>query len=342
MSNSSKNKRTTPTILTVAKYAQVAPSTVSLYLSNPDRVSAKRQEKIQQAIDALDYTLNRSAGSLAARNNRLIAVIVPSVSNAFFAMAIKSMQDTCESMGYSMLLAMTDYDAQREIDQLRTLLQWAPAGIVLTGKKHHPKAFEMLTKVNCQMGQLWEIGGNKIKLQVGIDHLKVGEVLATHLHQMGIKKPLYLGTRMRSDWRAHSRYQGAKAYFGQHHLELDLLEVSTPHSVFEVGEQFVAHLKNNPQIDALISSNDELALAVLLGLKRAKYDVPGQIKVASFGDLNFSSATDPPLTTVTFPKSKIGEIMIRNLIARIEQPTSSFMRIDTGFDLIPRKSSASI
>lgn len=334
-------KNTPPTILTVANHAQVAASTVSLYLNNPERVSAKKSEKIQQAIQFLEYTPNRSAGSLAAKNNRIIAVLVPSVSNSFFALAVKSMQETCEKHNYSMLLGITDHNEHREIDLLRTLMQWSPTGIVLTGKNHHPRVFDMLKKSQAVVGQLWEIGGTKIKLQVGIDHIHVGEVLAEHLIQVNAQHPLYLGIRMNSDWRSNSRHQGAKKCFALHGTELNILEMSPDLSMIENGDLLISYLKKNPETDALISSNDELALAASLALQRNHYKIPNNIKIVSFGDLSFSGAITPPLTTITFPKSKIGTLMIEHLISRIQNPDDTFLRINTGFDLIARKSSSS-
>ncbi|MCP9761249.1 LacI family transcriptional regulator [Aquitalea sp. S1-19] len=85
-----RNRRGTQrtTMLDVAKQANVSPSTVSLYLRKPDAVSEKLREKVRQVIEGLHYVPNRMAGSLAAAKSRTIAVIIPSISNNFFARTV--------------------------------------------------------------------------------------------------------------------------------------------------------------------------------------------------------------------------------------------------------------
>src|SRR5690606_1004643 len=98
----------------VARAAGVAPSTVSRVVNKPGLVSPKTTAHVQAVIDALGYVPNLLAGGLASRRTRLIAAVVPTVSNVMFAQMVQSLGDTLSDAGYEVLLGLSGYDQQRE------------------------------------------------------------------------------------------------------------------------------------------------------------------------------------------------------------------------------------
>ncbi|NDV88987.1 LacI family DNA-binding transcriptional regulator [Aurantimonas aggregata] len=122
----------------VAEAANVSPSTVSLYLRRPKAVSKKAGAAIANAIETLGYVPNLMAGGLAAARSRVVGVIVPSMSNAFFAQTASALQAILSARGFQIMFGNTDYDEEAEFDLVRAYLSWSPSALVLTGLYHSP------------------------------------------------------------------------------------------------------------------------------------------------------------------------------------------------------------
>ncbi|MGL6069789.1 LacI family DNA-binding transcriptional regulator [Craterilacuibacter sp.] len=328
-------------MMDVASLANVSPSTVSLYLRKSEAVSGKLRDKVQQAIDALHYVPNRIAGSLAAAKSNTIAVIIPSISNSFFARTVEAMQSISEKAGYSLLLGNSGFNIQREEELVRTFLQWSPAGVILTGCDHTDNTIGMLEAADIPVGQMWDLGEPSFGLQVGFDNQSVGRIALQHLHQGGCKRVIYMGSRLNIDRRARYRadgYANEVMRLGLHTpCILDL--PNNDQVVAEAGKAIATALAKDPLIDGVICSNDSLALGVLLEAQRRNIKVPERLSVIGFGDLDFAECTIPPLSTIRPHRNTIGRELMQAIIQRCEAPINTEwpdLTMDVGFELIPR------
>lgn len=328
----------------VAHKAKVSPSTVSLYLRQPESVSPKLGKKIQQSIDELKYVPNRFAGTLATTRSKILCVLIPSISNTFFARSVQVMQQACAQAGYTLLIGNTNFLKEQEEELVRTFLQWSPSGIILTGKHHSEETIAMLESSGVVVGQMWDIGtdGYQAGLEVGFDHQLVGELSARHLYQSGCKKVVFLGGDLGVDIRAKIRadsYSETARTLGKH--EPIILNISTQSSIAEAGRVMMAALVNDPSIDGVICSNDNLALGVLMESLRRNISVPERLSVIGFGDLAFADAAVPTLTTIHPDSERIGLELVNRVLERCQLPEDNEFEdetIDVGFTLIPRES----
>ena len=111
----------------VAERAGVSTATVSRALSDPHRVQSKTRARVQEAIDALGYAPNFAAKSLRTLRTRKIIVMIPDVSNPFFAEVLRGAEDAAEDAGYS-VLRMWNVDVLKEIDAVCAAILAAPEG----------------------------------------------------------------------------------------------------------------------------------------------------------------------------------------------------------------------
>ena len=109
-----------PTIIDVARHAGVSKSTVSRVLQGDGPVSQQSQEAVWQAIAVLGYEQNAVASSLRTDRTWTIMLATPDITNPFWATVARGVQDTMEAAGYSVVLANSDWDANRERLFLRT------------------------------------------------------------------------------------------------------------------------------------------------------------------------------------------------------------------------------
>ena len=126
------------------KLAGVSPITVSRVLNRPELVTRATIEQVRQVIDRTGYTPNLLAGGLASNRSRLVAAIVPSITNAIFVETTQALTDRLWEAGYQVLLGLSGYPASREDALLSAVLSRRPDAIFLTGINHSPQARQRL------------------------------------------------------------------------------------------------------------------------------------------------------------------------------------------------------
>lgn len=337
--NLGRRKGNRVTMSAVAKRANVSPSTVSLFLRDPDAVSSKRAERIRKAIADTGYTINRLAGALAASHSRTVAVIVPSMVNAFFSETLQAMQDIFEERGYQLMISNSNYDPEREMELLRAHLSWSPAALVLTGNQHVSHR-SMLEATGIPVAEMWELGDEPFHLQVGFFHEAVGAALAEHMHSLGLRRFTYVGVRMHLDHRARKRAEGLRAWLEKQGCIVDIIDLEESISETVLAQVFdqLALVADQPQ--GLCCSNDVLAIAALFEARRRGIKVPTELAIAGFGDLPLSKLSVPSLTTVRPYPIEIGRTVATRLLQWIETGTLPARpeTVDLGFELIVRES----
>lgn len=329
------------TMSDVAAKAGVSPSTVSLYLRRPQSVSVAAGRMIAAAIEALNYVPNFVAGGLAAASSRAVSVIVPSVRNAFFAETVSALQSALRRERLQVILSHTEYDEREEEDLVRMALSWAPAAIVLTGLSHSVGTRRMLASSPVPVIEIWELGAEQIDAAVGFHHDQVGEAAADHLVAQGRRHLAFLGARMHEDRRARLRCDGFVAAAQRKGVTVAVVEHAAPASA-EVGSMMLAQaLQQHPDIDGIACSNDHVALGVLFACERARIVVPEKLALIGFGDLGFTAACNPPLTTIRPSGDLIGREAARLILdRRLGKPwEGGRISIDTRFTLLHRHSS---
>jgi LacI family gluconate utilization system Gnt-I transcriptional repressor len=340
--NGGRRKGSRVTMDVVAERAKVSPSTVSLFLRDPDAVSSKRAERIREAIAETGYTINRLAGALAASHSRTVAVIVPSMMNAFFSETLQAMQDVFEARGYQLMISNSNYDPNREMELLQALLSWSPAALILTGNQHEA-ARSMLEATGIPVAQMWELGHTPFHLQVGFHHEKVGAALADHFYDTGVRRFTFVGSRMHLDHRAKKRAEGFRSRLEDKGFVADIiaLEESTSEVILTKVFDQLTLIADQPQ--GVFFSNDILALGALFEARRRGIDVPSQLAIAGFGDLPLSQLSCPRLTTVRPYPLEIGRTVATRLLHWIETGTLPAVpeSIDLGFEVIVRESTCS-
>lgn len=328
------------TMLDVAARARVSPSTVSLYLRKPEAVSPAAGRTIANAIEALGYVPNFVAGGLAAASSRAVSIIVPSVRNAFFAETVATMQVELGKERLQVMLGHSEYSEREEENLVRTALSWAPAAVVLTGISHSPNTRKLLKSAQVPVIEIWELGGQPIDMAVGFSHEKVGVTAAQHLLAAGRQKLAFLGARMQEDRRANQRAQGfLHAAQAGGAMRVELINNPAPAGV-EIGGMLLAQaIEQTPDLDGIACSNDHIALGVIFECQRRGIAIPEQLAVVGFGDLDFSAACNPSLTTIRPSGDLIGSEAARLIVKQVAGDHSdSGCVIDTQFRLVKRQS----
>ncbi|CUU50649.1 LacI family DNA-binding transcriptional regulator [Clostridium beijerinckii] len=143
MLKNSTDKQKNVTIADVAAYVGVSKTTISRYLNkNFEFMSQETQEKIDEAIKVLKYRPNRIAQTLKAKNSNIIGVTIADIGNPFSSLLIKGINDVCRANNYQLLVTNADNLAERERENIESLLDSQVDGLLVNTTGNNYKYLE--------------------------------------------------------------------------------------------------------------------------------------------------------------------------------------------------------
>ncbi|MFZ6655389.1 LacI family DNA-binding transcriptional regulator [Undibacterium sp. TJN19] len=326
------------TLIDVAKVAGVSPITVSRALNQPQLVRPNTVARVQAAVQQTGYVKNMMAGALASNRSKLVSLVLPTISTPIFADMVQAASDHLTQHGYQVLLGLSSYEVWREEILVETILSRRPDGIILTGSVHTDSTRRRLQAARVPVVETWDMTASPIDMMIGFSHEDVGHAIAQHLLERGYRRITILTM---PDPRATRRNQGLQAALAKQGIQVAAVQVMPLPSTFQLGREGAATLLEScPDLDAIVCSSDTLAHGVLTEAISRGLQVPQQIAVMGFGDLNFAAHTHPPLSTVRVDGSNIGRLAAQAILDRVDagnKPVASKVT-DTGFQLIQRGS----
>ncbi|MDM0045743.1 LacI family DNA-binding transcriptional regulator [Variovorax dokdonensis] len=323
------------TLHDVARLAGVAPITASRAVNTPAQVSPEVLKRVQDAVARTGYVPNRMAGSLASARSRLVAAVVPTIAGPVFLQTIQALTEALADDGYQLMLGQSGYAQNREDALLDAIIGRRPDGIVLTGVMHSPSARKRLMACGIPVVETWDLTPTPIDMLVGFSHADVGRQVAAFFCAKGHRR---LGIVLGDDERAERRLRAYEAESLALGLAPVQAEVVTAPTTLRSGREALARLLQRPEpIDAVFCSSDLLALGVLTEAQARGIDVPRQLAIVGFGDLEFAADVHPALTSVHIKGAEIGRQAARFILDRVEHRAEGPRVVDIGFSIIERQ-----
>lgn len=328
-----------PRMADVARIAGVSTATVSRALRQPELVSPEVRGKIAAAVEHLSYRPNLMAGALASARSKTIGVIIPSMINAFFSVTLEAIEEGLAGAGYQLLIGNSHYEMETEERLIASMLAWSPAALVVTGCRHSRGAMRALLDTDVPIVEMWELTDNPIDTAIGFSQRDIGVAVARHFKERGARRLGFVGAMHQRDYRADSRRAG----FFETALSIGYeppAEVQLPGLPTSVrgAKAFAELMAGHPDVDAVLCTNDIVALGALFEAQRLGWSVPDRLKICGVGDVDFAAACEPGLSTVSLPRRAIGlkiaEVLRERIAGRL--PTGGVH--DLGFELVRRGS----
>ena len=322
----------TPTLADVARVAGVSPITASRALANPGLVSAKTIARVREAVEATGYIPNMLAGGLKSTRSMTVACLVPAISVAQFLPTVQSLTDALAAAGYQLVLGQTGYDHAREDALIDTMVARRPDGIVVAGLVHSAAARQKLRRLGIPLVETWDLTEQPVDMLVGFSHQQVGAAVAGFFRRKGWQR---VGIATGDDHRASLRRQGFTAAWGR-----DVpVAVGPAPSNMALGRQALSRLLDQePGLQAVCCSSDQLAQGVVTEALSRGLRVPDDLAVCGFGDAAFAAQMEPSLTTVHVDGAAIGERAAALIIGRCKGEDVGESLTDVGFRIVERAS----
>ncbi|WP_203340369.1 LacI family DNA-binding transcriptional regulator [Planococcus beijingensis] len=320
----------------VAKQAGVSVATVSRVLNGKDKVSTKTKQKVEEAIQYLNYEPSMLGRNLRNSESRIVLILIPSISNPFYFEVIKGIENMALSQNYSILLCETDSKPEKEEIYFDLVRKKMADGIISMDPAVNVETLKELAE-NHAIIQCSEYGGGIGIPYVTIDSEEASYHAVKHLIQIGHRKIALMNSDEKFLY-ARERRMGYERALQEHGIPLDGEYIFyTQELGFEQGQQTmkkILQLQDRPT--AVFAVSDLLAIGALKEINAAGLHVPEDVAVVGFDKIDFSNMTNPALTTVAQPMYKMGTVAARMLIEKIQGKTVD--SIVLGHELVIRES----
>jgi LacI family transcriptional regulator len=312
------------TMQDVAERAGVTKQTVSNVISGRVAVRPTTAARVRAAIEELGYTPNLVARSLATGSTMTVGLFVPTVAGSFYAELIEEVEDLLEAAGYHLLLCTTRLDGERARRYLAGLTSRSVDALLIAGDQDLIDHLPLLADARFPVVLCaWETEAPDRFPVVTIDYERAGYLAGRHLRELGHKRVAVLASP------AHTvRIAGFRRAFAADGLTVPdtavhLAPEPTPAGGFTAA---TAAFATDPDLTALFTTHDVLALGALEAARDAGRSVPGDLSVVGHDDNPEVQLTRPALTTVAIPKREMArqatELLLR-AITRTGTPSNS-------------------
>ena len=291
------------TIRDVARRAEVAVGTVSHHLNGTARVAEGTARRIQAAIDDLGYRIDLAARSLRSRRTQSVGLVLPNISNPFYAEVARAIEHALWDRGFQTLLCDSSQDLERERLHLEALESRRVDGILMirTAGWRLPRARLERPRVPI----VFVDRGVEGMHSVTTDNRLGGELAARHLAELGHRSVAILaGENVVGNVR--ERLAGFKAEFRRHGVAVRARDVVTGPQAVELGYEVKELMGRRPRPTAVFATNDIVAIGAWRQLLGMGLRIPGEVSLVGFDDIEMSGLLLPPLTTIRQDKTALG------------------------------------
>jgi LacI family transcriptional regulator len=311
------------TIKDIAKAAGVSVTTVSRALNGYSDVNEKTREKIKQIAQELQYSPNTLARSLVMNKTKTIGLLVSgmtrgSIKDNFTYEILCGINDTTPSLDYDLIFFSTNTSKQKEKSYTQLCRERKVDGVIIQGiKTDDPYLREVIdSDIPC------------VLIDIPIEGASVGYITTDNVlgAKNAVKHLLQLGHKHIGMINGHNQ-----AFVSQQRLEgyrLGLIEDNIDfnwnyvvNGAFDEDQAYLVSkklLQTNPQLTAIFSASDVMALGVLRAAKELNRSIPDELSLVGYDDIVLASYVSPPLTTIAQDKYLMGQKAAELLVAMLQ------------------------
>jgi LacI family transcriptional regulator/LacI family repressor for deo operon, udp, cdd, tsx, nupC, and nupG len=308
----------------IAQAAGVSHSTVSRALHDSALISHATRERVKAMAAEMGYIPNAVARSLQAQRSGTVGLVLTSLTDPFFADVMAGVDESAGKAGLSMFVAASHNEPEREMEIIETFHRRRVDGIIVAASRLTSRYHDRLARIRVPIVLVNQHAEDSPGFHAVAFDEKAGAHLAVrHLVTLGHRRIGYLGlgNRQRSNALRLEGYQDALAEAA---LSLDPAwarviaetEIGTQDDT-DVGERAMPALLEGG-VTAVFCYNDRVAVGALLACRGLGAEVPRQVSLVGFDDLELARWLSPPLTTVQQPRLAMGSAAVGVMLDLLE------------------------
>lgn len=299
----------------VAKHAGVSKATVSRYLNHSLKLPEATANKIDTAISELNYKRNAIARHLSKGGGETIGLVVPDITNSFFADLADAAEEVAFQKGYSLVLCITRNNLQKELQFIRWIDTCQVDGLMFI--TNHPDNGELCNAIRPYSNKIVLIDEDITgcdAAKVFAENRKGGSLATQKLLDAGHTKIAFIGGN-RSLMSVQERYAGFSE--AMHRAGLNVRDDWIYFGEYEKSFGSYAMeklLTSQVPPSAIFAASDYLVLGVFDYLRSVNKKVPEDLSIAGFDDASYSNYTQPRISTIKQPAYEMGKIGVEYVI----------------------------
>ncbi|HEU4488276.1 MAG TPA: LacI family DNA-binding transcriptional regulator [Actinomycetota bacterium] len=292
------------TINDVALLAEVSKTTVSHVLSGKRPVALATRGRVERAISQLGYRPDGLARSLRTRRTHMVALLIPDITNPFYPLLARGLDDGTKG-SYRTFICNTDGRVDRELDFLEEVSDRRADGIVLDSFTTHPGRVASLVPQGIPVVQI----GTTVVEDPGYDTVHSDDAhgafaAVTHLLERGHRRIGMIQGPPGGGGQRNDGYLRALQTAGLPH---DPRLIASGEWTRSGGLRAARKLLDSPERPtAIFCANDLMALGAMSAAAEAGLEVPRDLALVGFDDIDAAAMVAPALTTVSNPAYETG------------------------------------
>ena len=312
-----KNKGRT-TLKTLAKASGVSVATASQVIRGVGRISEHTRKRVLSTAEKMNYIPDGRAISMRSGERPEIGMIIQELANPFNAEVVSGVSDYLESHGYFVSVLDARNDIERQKRNIEAFIRSARGGLIWVPAHNTPlKTVELLRNYSIPtITFLRQIKGAGFD-HVGIKNTEGTEIATDYLINLGHTKIAYFGGDTNSDVR-QDRVQGYELSLKKHSISWKVIWASEDTKQSGV-ERLHDLLSAHPDVTALVCNGDMVALGACLALQSKGLKPGKDVSVIGFDNVMDAKLVTPSLTTIAVNPYRIGQILAKTILKRINE-----------------------
>lgn len=305
------------TMKEVAEHAGVSLATVSRVLNGSTAVSMDRRRAVMDWVRKLGYHPNAVAQALVGKRAYLLGVLLPDVSNPFFAEILEQIETYAFSHGYNVIIGNTGGSGARAHDYADSFISRQVDGMLVCPVTDRERKWTDRLRAFCPVVSVTQaiddIDSVLVSMQDG------GKIVADHLIRLGHERIAFLGSEddPKLEGLKSQLIQNGVSFSQEAVLSESPWEKTVPADAYAITKDYFRSERSRG-ITALFAFNDYAAIGALHALQDLGLAVPEDVALVGFDNTYLSRQTRPPLTSVSQPTEDIGRLALDILFDRME------------------------
>ena len=307
------------TMKEIARETGFSVNTVSKALRDADDLSVQTKRMIRDAAKRLGYVANNMASALRSGYSNVLALIVADISNPFFGILCKEIEQQAARHNYTVIVFNTEEDPEKEDRAIRTALSQNVDGVLLAPSQNGAEAVRQLQAYGKPCVLIGRYFVDRDADAVLYDDENGGYLAGKHLLECGCRNLLMINAPHNSS--AENRAKGfARAMTEVPGAKSRMLTVESPLGGVPAALRLAY---DQEQFDGIFAYSDLFAMKAIWVLDEMGVE-PGTVKIVGFDDIQSRLSLSMPLTTIGAGKAAFGQALVDLLMKRISGDMSDF------------------
>lgn len=319
----------------ISELAGVSVATVSRVMNKKGRYSAQTEQKVLDIIEKYDYKPNLIAKGLRTNNSLCIGIIVPDITNEFFAKIVRELERSFFERGYTVFVCNTDEKIAVEERYYRELAAKGVVGIIyISGKTNKSSDSSEIPTVYIDRKPSNETNA----IVITSDNFQGGYLATKELIENGCKDIIILRDS-RQISPQQDRYLGYKKAIEEANIEVEDSKIIKTTVGYEFAKEAIINkINEGMKFDGVFATTDWMALGVIDGARECGLNIPEDIKVVGFDNITISEFCAIPITTINQNVNEMAQKAVTFILDMIHNEPMNTKRQTIPINLIRRKS----